>query len=124
MSKSEEPQPKQNMLDRIADFFLDNVVSPIDKLFSCSLRILGPAFCIAMYYLMWKHTYVFLTIIAKVLRKRLGVYFGMLWTTIGVVITFNVVFNHVMAMIIKPGSPSDLVVSSLKINFKGRKLND
>jgi hypothetical protein len=60
---------------------------------------------------MWRHTYVFLTIICKVLRKRLGVTFGMVWTTIGVVITFNVVFNHLMAMIIKPGSPKDLVVS-------------
>ena len=77
--------------------------------------MLGPGFCIAMYYLMWKHTHVFLTIIAKALRKRLGVYFGMLWTTIGVVITFNVVFNHVMAMIIKPGSPTDLAVSGPKL---------
>jgi hypothetical protein len=97
-------------MDRIADFCLDKIVYPIEKLFSLAIRLLGPFFCIAMYYLMWRHTYVFLTIIAKVLRKRLGVYFGMLWTTIGVVITFNVVFNHVMAMFIKPGSPADLSV--------------
>jgi hypothetical protein len=36
----------------------------------------------------------------------------MVWTTIGVVITFNTVFNHLMAMFIKPGSPKDLVVSA------------
>jgi hypothetical protein len=50
-------------------------------------------------------------VISKVLRRRLGVYFGMVWITIGVVITFNVVFNHMMAMVIKPGGPTDLAVS-------------
>lgn len=99
-------------MDRIADFCLDYFVYPVERVFSWAIRLLGPFFCIAMYYLMWRHTYVFLTIIAKVLRKRLGVYFGMLWTTIGVVITFNVVFNHLMAMFIKPGSPADLNVST------------
>jgi hypothetical protein len=37
----------------------------------------------------------------------------MVWIAIGVVITFNVVFNHAMAMLIKPGGPTDLAVSSL-----------
>jgi hypothetical protein len=86
---------------------------PVNKLFSLVIKIAGPGFIIAMYYLMWRHTYVYLTIICKVLRKRLGVTFGMVWTTIGVVITFNTVFNHLMAMFIKPGSPKDLVVSAI-----------
>ena len=73
----------------------------------------GPLFVTGIYYLLWRHTEVFLTVISKVLRKRLGVGFSMVWIAIGVVITFNVVFNHAMAMLIKPGGPTDLAVSSL-----------
>ena len=76
------------------------------------MRLTGPFFCCAIYYLLWRHTEVFLTVIAKVLRKRLGVGFGMVWVAIGVVITFNVVFNHLMCMLIKPGGPTDLAVSA------------
>lgn len=100
-------------MDRTIDWVLDYVFSPVEKVFSFVIRLTGPGFCIALYYLMWRHTYVYLFIIGKMLRRRLGVWFGMIWTTIGVVITFNVVFNHCMAMIIKPGGPSDLIVSAL-----------
>jgi len=79
--------------------------------FSFGFRLTGPLFCGALYYLLWRHTWIFLTIICKVLRKRLGVGFGMTWTAIGVVITFNVVWNHVLAMIVKPSGPADLKVS-------------
>lgn len=75
------------------------------------MRLSGPFFVGAIYYLLYHHTEVFLTIICKVLRKRLGVVFGMIWIAIGVIITFNVIFNHLMAMFIKPGSPTDLAVS-------------
>ena len=85
--------------------------------FSLAFRLMGPGFCFGMYYLMWQHTWVFLTVISKVLRRRLGMYFGMTWTTIGVVITFNVVFNHMLAMIIKPGGPTDLAVSRISRLF-------
>lgn len=75
------------------------------------MRLVGPGFCCCFYYLMAKHTWVFLTIICPVLRKRLGVTFGLIWTVIGVVITYNVVWNHMLAMTLKPGSPKDVIVS-------------
>lgn len=78
---------------------------------SFAIRLTGPFFCCAIYYLLWYHTRIFLTVIGKVLRRRLGLWFGMIWTAIGVIITFNVVFNHLMAMLIKPGGPTDLAVS-------------
>lgn len=106
------------MLDSAVDWVFDNVFVPVEKLFTFVIKLSGPGFCVAMYYLMWRHTYVYLTIICKVLRKRLGVTFGMIWTTIGVVITFNVVFNHLMAMFIKPGSPKDLLVSALELTLE------
>ena len=79
------------------------------------MRIAGPIFVIGFYYLMLYHTWAFLTIIATVLRKRVGTEFAVLWTMIGIAITYNVVWNHALAMILKPGSPTDLIVSILKV---------
>ena len=75
------------------------------------MRIIGPCFVVGFYYLMGYHTWIFLTVISPVLRKRLGICFGMTWTIIGVIITYNVVWNHMLAMCLKPGSPKDLIVS-------------
>ena len=85
--------------------------SPCHAVIGFIMRLVGPCFCVGFYYLMLKHTYVFLVIICPVLRKRLGVPFGIIWTIIGVVITYNVVWNHMLAMCLKPGSPKDLIVS-------------
>ena len=87
----------------------------IDVVIGYIMRIVGPCFCVGFYYLMVRHTWVFLTIICPVLRKRLGVTFGLIWTLIGVVITYNVVWNHMLAMCLKPGSPKDLIVSLILI---------
>ena len=110
------------MMDRLVDWVFDYIIGPVEKVFAFIVKLTGPGFVIAFYYLMWKHTYVYLTIICKVLRKRLGPTFGMIWTTIGVVITFNTVFNHTMAMVIKPGGPKDLAkVEKLRNIYKERK---
>lgn len=75
------------------------------------MKLLGPALVAGYYWLLGYHTWVFLTIIAPVLRKRVGAEFATLWTIIGIIITFNQVWNHVLAMCLKPGSPKDLIVS-------------
>ena len=62
------------------------------------------------------HTWAFLTIIATVLRRRVGTEFAVVWTLIGIVITYNVVWNHLLAMCLKPGSPKDLAVSNLSLH--------
>lgn len=81
------------------------------------LRIASPAFIVAFYYLMVKHTYVFLTVIAFVLPKRLGVTLSTVWTLVGILITMNVVWNHMLAMCVKPNGPSDLKVTSTLFSF-------
>jgi hypothetical protein len=45
----------------------------------------------------------------------------MTWTAIGAIITFNVVFNHLMAMLIKPGGPTDLAVSTFSLTKSERR---
>ena len=84
------------------------------------MRIASPAFIVAFYYLMVKHTYVFLTVIAGVLPKRFGVTLATVWTLIGIIITMNVVWNHLLAMCVKPNGPSDLKVTPLLFSFSLR----
>ena len=93
------------------EFVMNKCVSPSTALCGLFMRLAGPAFVIAFYYLMCYHTWIFLTIIATVLRSRVGTNFAIVWTLIGIVITYNVVWNHLLAMLLKPGSPKDLIVS-------------
>ena len=86
------------------------------------LKLAGPALVIGYYWLMWYHTWVFLTIIAPVLRKRIGTEFAIVWTLVGIIITFNQVWNHILAMCLKPGSPKDLIrIEKLRKSLKNRE---
>ena len=71
---------------------------------------MGPLFVLTFYALLSVHVLAYVEVILYVLKKRLGVGFGILWVGIGVCILYNIVFNHFFAMVIKPGSPSDLKV--------------
>ena len=46
--------------------------------------------------------------ISPLLKRRFGTELGLIWITVGLVLVYNIVYNHFFAMIIKPGSPSDL----------------
>lgn len=76
-----------------------------------ALRVFGPVFIVSFYALLAVHMYSYTEVILFVLRKRLGTIFGILWVGIGVMIVYNIVYNHFFAMVVKPGSPSDLKVS-------------
>ena len=83
-------------------------MEPIAKSFGLGVRLLGPLFCIALYFLIGLHVYAYFTVILFVLRKRFGVAFGMTWVGIGLAILYNVCYNHFLGMLIKPGNPQDL----------------
>jgi hypothetical protein len=68
------------------------------------------------YFVIVLHVVGFFQVIATVLKKRLGVFFGLIWVSIGISLLYNIVFNHFWAMVIKPGGPKDL-----KYNEKIRK---
>lgn len=73
------------------------------------MQTLGLFLSISVYVLLSIHIYAFFTVIARVLKKRLGVLFGLIWIAIGMSLVYNLVFNHFWAMIIKPGGPRDLI---------------
>ena len=100
-----------NFLLDVLDYIVHRVCMPASFIFGVLMRLAGPVFVIGFYYLMSYHTWVFLTIIANVLRARLGTELAVVWTLIGIAITYNVVWNHTLAMCLRPGSPKDLIVS-------------
>eukprot|EP00347_Sterkiella_histriomuscorum_P019407 403341740 len=93
-----------SLLDRMADF----AAGPIAGGFGLGVRILGPLFVIGFYGLLGLHAYAYFNVVILVLKKRLGVTFGMIWVCIGLILLYNIAYNHFFATFIKPGSPSDL----------------
>ena len=73
------------------------------------MKTLGLVLCLATYVILGLHVYGFFKVIALVIKKRLGVFFGLVWVSIGISLLYNIVFNHFWAMIIKPGGPRDLM---------------
>jgi hypothetical protein len=49
-------------------------------------------------------------VVLFVLKKRVGVIFGLIWVAIGASLFYNIVYNHFFAMVVKPGGPKDLKV--------------
>jgi len=65
----------------------------------------GILLCFFTYVAISMHVYGYFAVIAHVLKKRLGIFFGLLWIAIGFVLVYNIVFNHFWAMMISPGGP-------------------
>lgn len=74
------------------------------------VRVVSPIFILTFYAVMGIHIYAYTEVILFVIKKRLGTCFGLIWVAIGVAILYNIVFNHLSATFIKPGSPLDLKV--------------
>jgi hypothetical protein len=88
---------------------IDFLSGKLENVFTFGMRFLGRVLSIGLYVLLTLHVYAFFGIIAFVLRKRLGIPFGLLWVSIGLTLLYNIIFNHFFAMTIKPGSPKDLL---------------
>jgi hypothetical protein len=90
--------------------------------YSILMSGLGIILCFSTYILLSLHIYAYFTVIALVLKKRLGVFFGLVWVAIGLSLVYNIIFNHFCAMFLKPGSPKDLVnIEILRKEIKNRE---
>ena len=83
------------------------------SIYSIIMRILGLILSLAVYVILSLHVYGYFSVIARVIKKRLGVFFGLVWISIGISLLYNIVFNHFWAMVIKPGGPRDLINNEL-----------
>lgn len=84
------------------------------------MRLVGPIFILFFYLLLSVHIYAHFAVVLFVLKKRLGVMFGLLWVAIGASLFYNIVYNQFFAMIVKAGGPKDLKVKKL-FNYFSRK---
>lgn len=74
------------------------------------MRILGPCLVLGLYFLVGLEVYAFFTVITPLLKNRIGTAFGLIWIVVGLSLVYNIVFNHFMAVILKPGGPQDTVM--------------
>jgi hypothetical protein len=72
------------------------------------MNILGPVLCLGVYALLGVHVYCYLTMVAKVLPKRIGLPCYLIWSSIGLTLVYNTIHNHFLASWLKPGSPQDV----------------
>ena len=79
----------------------DNVGPVVMKLF-------GTCLCIALWVLMLLQLYVTTVILSPLIHKRFGTELGLLWMMVGLVLLYNTLYNHFLAMIIRPGNVKDL----------------
>ena len=96
-----------------------------ESFLGCLVRVVFQVFSIALiiglYTLLGMHFYAWVIVVCPLLKKRLGTEFGMLWAGIGLIFLYNIVFNHVLAMLIKPGSTFDQkVVERMRTRDKQR----
>ena len=92
------------------------------SMYSIVMRLLGLILSIATYVILSLHVYGFFQVIARVIKKRLGVFFGLVWISIGLSLLYNIVFNHFWAMVIKPGGPKELLENEqLREELKNRE---
>jgi len=80
-------------------------MSAMSFIYSTSMQILGMVLVLLTYIILGVHVYGYLAVIALVLKRRLGVFFGLTWVAIGIAILYNIVFNHFWATVIRPGGP-------------------
>jgi hypothetical protein len=73
------------------------------------MRLLGIGMVAGLYAVLTIHAYASFKVLTKLIPHRLGTEFGLVWVSIGVVLLYNIIYNHFFAMMIKPGSPSDLI---------------
>jgi len=74
-----------------------------------------------IYGLVGVNIYAWAVVVCPLLKTRLGTTFGMIWVAIGVVTAYNIIFNHLCATFIKPGSVVDTKrVERMRVKDKER----
>jgi len=86
------------------------------------MQVLGMVLIFVLYVVLSLHVYGFFEVIAMVIKKRTGVFFGLVWISIGISLLYNILFNHFWAMVIKPGGPKDCKYNEqIRLDVKNRE---
>ena len=69
---------------------------------------LGRIFVVALYGILALHVFAFIAYIINPLIKVIGIVYTLSWGCIGLILVYNIVFNHFLSMVIKPGGPKEM----------------
>ena len=78
-----------------------------ERLGSLSVRIIGPLFLILLFFLISFMTYTYFAEILPFILPKIGVWNGMLITSLGLLILFNLLFNYISCVWSGPGPLPD-----------------
>lgn len=95
---------------RSSGSFLDRIEWLATFSGSLLMRVLGPCLVVGLYLLVGLQVYAYFTVITPLLKNRIGTGFGLIWIVVGLSLVYNIVFNHFMAVMLKPGGPKDTVM--------------
>ena len=80
---------------------------------------LGPLLILTVWLLVGLHVYAYIKFIVPLLLKRLGTTFAMIWGSIGCGLLYNIIYNHTLCMLIKPGSPTEQrLIENIREKYK------
>lgn len=116
------------------NFKFENLIEFLFLKFSSALRIIGPlfAFCLVVFVIVVARTVFYLII--PYWMKNIHQIFGLIFFFMGIYLLFSILFNYLLAVLVKPGSLDDikrskfyrrndpLRISNSQINFDNCKL--
>lgn len=97
-----------NYLNNTIDYVLDNWDSIVNYFLKKNLLIVGFILVISVYVIIGLHVYTVLVYVSPALFKRMGCNLTNIWLMVGTILLYNIVFNHLLAWFVKPGSNKDL----------------
>jgi hypothetical protein len=77
---------------------------------------------VGLYVLLGLHVYAYFAYLISPVFRRLGFWCGICWQSIGLILVYNIVFNHLLGVLVKPNGPKDLrLVENLRKSYKNRE---
>ena len=85
------------------------------------IRLSGPVLISVFYVILGLVVDAMFRVVTKILYIRLGVGFTFVWVSVGVGLTANLVYNHVMACVVIANGPRELrIIEQLRMKTKRR----
>jgi hypothetical protein len=78
---------------------------------------------IGLYALVMLHIYVYFSLIVGPVRLKLGMWPALGWIAIGITLLYNIIFNHILATLIKPNGPRELRKVELLREFYKKRIS-
>lgn len=98
---TDNPRKKREfILGKLVDFIVDH--------FSNGLKLIGPFFAFSLIVFIFFTVHMFFDHLIPYWKVKLGYLFSIIITLVLIILLFNILFNYFLAMLVRPGSVSDI----------------